>query len=201
MDHMMPEMDGIECFRQIRNQVGGRCRDTKTVVLTANTGEENKLLYEKEGFDAYLAKPVSGEELEEVLYRLLPSELVKVIDLGDNVFEETISWMNANKQRRSVVITTESVADLSPEIIEKYGISVLPHKVKTADGIFKDGKEIETRGVLKYMEDPNHSVMPVGPVVKDAEEFFGGHGRGCGISGATTSRRSRWSGACRPARR
>ena len=80
--------------------------------------------------------------------------------------------MKGAKKRKSIVITTESVADLSPEIIEKYGIAVLPHKVHTEEGIFKDGKEIETLGVLKYMEDPNHIVLPQGPTVREVEEFF-----------------------------
>ena len=38
--------------------------------------------------------------------------------------------------------------------------------------IAKDGKEIETLGVLKYMENINNKVKPLGPSVKEAEEFF-----------------------------
>lgn len=172
MDHLMPEMDGIECKRKIREQTGGRCRETSIVILTANADEENRALYARESFDGYLPKPVSGEELENELYSLLPKELVHITGHRTDLAEETISWMNANKQRRSVVITTESVADLPGDLLKKYGIAVLPHKVVTAEGVFKDGKEIETLGVLKYMEDPNHSVKPLGPTVKEAEEFF-----------------------------
>ncbi|MBQ6018261.1 MAG: DegV family EDD domain-containing protein [Clostridiales bacterium] len=172
MDHLMPEMDGIECKRKIKEQTGGRCRETSIVILTANADEENRALYARESFDGYLPKPVSGEELENELYSLLPKELVHITGHRTDLAEETISWMNANKQRRSVVITTESVADLPGDLLKKYGIAVLPHKVITAEGVFKDGKEIETLGVLKYMEDPNHSVKPLGPTVKEAEEFF-----------------------------
>ena len=172
MDHLMPEMDGIECRRKIKEQTGGRCRETKIVILTANADEENRALYARESFDGYLPKPVSGEELENELYTFLPKELVHITGNRTDLAEETISWMNASKKRRSVVITTESVADLPAEIIEKYGIAVLPHKVITAEGIFKDGKEIETQGVLKYMENINNKVKPLGPTVKEAEEFF-----------------------------
>ncbi|MBP5262666.1 MAG: DegV family EDD domain-containing protein [Clostridiales bacterium] len=175
MDHLMPEMDGIECFRRIRNQVGGRCRDTKTVILTANAGEENKQLYEKEGFHAYLVKPVSGEELEEVLYRFLPSDLVKVINSGSSVFEETISWMQDTHKKRQVAITTESVADLPPELLEKHEISIIPHKVLTEEGLFKDSIEIDTRGVLSYLKDSSHHIQTAAPDAKEHEEFFAGH--------------------------
>ena len=172
MDHLMPEMDGIECHRRIKEQTGGRCRDSRIIILTANADEENRSLYIRENFDGYLPKPVSGEELENELYSYLPKELVHITGHKTDLAEETISWMNANKKRRSVVITTESVADLPSELIERYGIAVLPHKVITGEGVFKDGKEIETQGVLRYMEDPNHSVKPLGPSVKEAEEFF-----------------------------
>ncbi|MBQ6304581.1 MAG: DegV family EDD domain-containing protein [Clostridiales bacterium] len=172
MDHLMPEMDGVECRRKIKEQTGGRCRETPIVILTANADEDNRALYARENFDGYLVKPVSGENLENELYVHLPKEIVRITGNRSEIAEESISWMNGSKKRKSIVVTTESVADLSPEIITKYGIGVLPHKVRTEEGIFKDGKEIETLGVLKYMEDPDNVVLPVGPTVREAEEFF-----------------------------
>ena len=172
MDHLMPEMDGIECRRRIKEQTGGRCRECPIIILTANADEENRALYSRENFDGYLAKPVSGDALENELYNHLPKEIVRITGNRSEIAQESISWMNGAKKRKSIVITTESVADLSPEIIEKYGIAVLPHKVRTEEGLFKDGKEIETLGILKYMENPDHMVLPMGPTVREAEEFF-----------------------------
>mgnify|MGYP001069983609 FL=1 len=64
MDHLMPEMDGIECLHALRTQPGGLCQDVPVIALTANAGSNNQLLYRKEGFAGYLAKPVSGALLE-----------------------------------------------------------------------------------------------------------------------------------------
>ena len=172
MDHLMPEMDGIECKRRILDQTGGRSRESGIVILTANADEENRALYQKENFDGYLVKPVSGSELENELYRLLPKDLVHITGNRSEIAEESISWMNGNKKRKRVVITTESVADLPQELIDKYDIAVLPHKVRTQEGIFKDGNEIDTRGVLQYMEDSTHVVNTMAPDVKEIEEFF-----------------------------
>ena len=172
MDHLMPEMDGIECRRRIIDQTGGRCRETSIVILTANADEENRALYQKENFDGYLVKPVSGEELENELYRILPKDIVHITGNRTEIAEESVSWMNGNKKRKRVVITTESVADLPQELIDRYDIAVLPHKVQTGEGIFKDGCEIDTKGVLKYMEDPNREVNTMVPDVKEVEEFF-----------------------------
>ncbi len=76
MDHLMPEMDGIECLKYIRNQTGGMCADVPVIVLTANVGGENNELYSEAGFDEILAKPVSGNSLEEVLLRFIPRDKI-----------------------------------------------------------------------------------------------------------------------------
>ena len=172
LDHLMPGMDGIECLKAIRTQIGGRCKESKIVALTANAGSENRLLYEREGFDGYLTKPITGEILEKELYRLLPKDLTIVTGTEDDILQETISWMNREKQKKSVVITTESVADLPQEIIDRYGIAVLPHRVCTAEGNFYDGIEIETQGLLDYMQDPTRQVVTRGSDVPTAEAFF-----------------------------
>ena len=172
MDHLMPEMDGVECRRNIKAQTGGRCRETPIVILTANADEENRALYARENFDGYLTKPVSGDSLENELYNHLPKEIVRITGNRSEIAQESISWMNGAKKRKSIVITTESVADLAPELIEKYQIQILPHKVRTEEGLFRDGTEIETLGILKYMENPDHAVVTVSPTVREVEEFF-----------------------------
>ena len=172
MDHLMPEMDGIEAFQAIRNQTGGLCKASKVVILTANADEENRALYEKEGFDGYLTKPVTGDQLETELVRLLPAGMVYMTGDNGEILEETVSWMKSSRARRQVAITTESVADLPEELVKRYDIGVLPHKVRTGEGIFKDGLDIDTRGVLRYMEDSDNQVQPLAPDVKEHEAFF-----------------------------
>ena len=172
MDHLMPEMNGIECFKAIRSQVGGMCRNAHVVILTANADEEHRILFEKEGFDAYLAKPVSGEELENTVYRFLPSDMVKVLGSAEEIFEETISWMQDNKKKKAVMVSSESVADIPKELAARFEIPIIPHMVQTGEGLFKDGVEIDTQGVLSYMRKPDHHLTTKSPDTKNHEEFF-----------------------------
>ena len=76
MDHMMPEMDGIEAFHEIREMEGTLNADTPVVALTANAIVGADEMYLKEGFTAYLSKPLKGETLEAMLINLLPDEKV-----------------------------------------------------------------------------------------------------------------------------
>ena len=172
MDHLMPEMSGIECFKALKTQMGGMNRNTKVVILTADADEEHRKLFEKEGFDAYLPKPVSGEELENTVYRFLPSDIVKVLGNAEEIFEETISWMQDTKKKRAVIVSSESVADIPKELCAKYEIPIIPHMVRTKDGLFKDGIEIDTQGVLSYMRKPENHIETAAPDTKEHEKFF-----------------------------
>ena len=122
MDHLMPEMDGIECFHAIRNLVGGKNKETNIVILTANAGAENRKLYATAGFNGYLIKPVTGQDLETEVYRQLPKNLIKVLDQTGMESTETISWLNETHKRRRIAITTESSCDLPEKLLKKYNI-------------------------------------------------------------------------------
>ncbi len=60
LDHMMPGMDGVETLKHIRALKDGVYETLPIIALTANAGSDNQFLYKKEGFQGYLAKPVSG---------------------------------------------------------------------------------------------------------------------------------------------
>lgn len=69
MDHMMPEMDGVETLHRIREDEENLNRETRVIVLTANAIVGAREDYLKEGFEEYLTKPVVKEKLEEVVGR------------------------------------------------------------------------------------------------------------------------------------
>ena len=173
MDHIMPEMDGIECLKAIRRQQGGRSREAKIIALTANTEPDSKTYYLNEGFDGYLLKPIDGERLETALMSNLPQDLVKVTRESKNVLEESMEWIRPNEEKKNIVITTDSLADIPPELVEKYDIKILPHLVCTDQGIFMDGVEVESNGIIKYLEDENAFIKTTANSVSFVEEFFG----------------------------
>lgn len=76
LDHMMPDMDGFDTLRQIREQKDGLCRETPVIAFTANCLSGAKERYEQKGFAGVLSKPVIPEELEDALLRYLPKELL-----------------------------------------------------------------------------------------------------------------------------
>ncbi len=172
MDHLMPGMDGIECMHRIREQVGGLCNDSKIVALTANAGSENKALYAREGFDGYLVKPVSGDDLEKELIRMLPKEIVKVIDFEARVELEGETDSAIRVKRNSLIITTDSVCDLPAEFLKQNDIRTIPYYVSTESGLFLDGIELNCTEMLDYMQDNAGSASSEPPKLSDYETFF-----------------------------
>lgn len=77
MDHLMPEMDGLETFTALRQSETPN-KDTPVIVLTANAISGAKESYENFGFDAYLSKPVKPYALEETLIRFLPADKTEI---------------------------------------------------------------------------------------------------------------------------
>lgn len=76
LDHMMPEMDGIETLRLLRDSRGINA-DTPVIALTANAIKGAEEEYLAEGFDSYLSKPVHGEDLEKMLLKYLPVDKIE----------------------------------------------------------------------------------------------------------------------------
>ena len=78
IDHMMPEMDGIETLRRLRNIDG--CRNAICIALTANAISGAREMYLEAGFQDYLSKPVDYDKLERMLMKYLPEELIESPD-------------------------------------------------------------------------------------------------------------------------
>ena len=61
----MPEMDGVEAARKLREKFGEKC--PFLVALTANAMEGDQKKYLGLGFNGYLSKPLMPEALQSVL--------------------------------------------------------------------------------------------------------------------------------------
>lgn len=74
IDHMMPEMDGIETLHIMKEKK--LCENTPIIMLTANAIVGDRERYLAEGFDDFLSKPVIPQALNEMLLKYLPEEKI-----------------------------------------------------------------------------------------------------------------------------
>lgn len=76
LDHMMPDLDGVETLHQMKKLDNFMNQGTPVIALTANAITGAKEMYLEEGFDAFLSKPINPEKLEQLILLLLPRELL-----------------------------------------------------------------------------------------------------------------------------
>ena len=91
MDHMMPELDGIETTRIIR-RLHPECNDIPIIALTANAIGGVKELFLSEGMNDFVAKPIELRVLVNMVKKWLPVEKIKR-DKGESREEEKKSGM------------------------------------------------------------------------------------------------------------
>ncbi|MDR2780227.1 MAG: response regulator [Synergistaceae bacterium] len=118
MDYMMPEMDGVETLKKLREEIPAF--DTPVVAFTADaiTGEREKLL--DAGFAAYLTKPVARSDLEKTIFALLPSDVV-------------VSKKHDPDQTAEAEITGSTRKEWEHRLSSEYGLS-LSEGLKYASG-------------------------------------------------------------------
>lgn len=89
LDHMMPDMDGVETLHNMQKLENNPNKETPIIMLTANAIIGAKEEYLKEGFCDYLSKPIREVQLEEMIMKYLPKELILVKSGKEESEEET----------------------------------------------------------------------------------------------------------------
>lgn len=70
MDHLMPEMDGVETFHRLKELTNSLNPDTPVIALTADDLGSGEAFFMEAGFNGYLVKPVLPKKLEELIASL-----------------------------------------------------------------------------------------------------------------------------------
>jgi signal transduction histidine kinase/CheY-like chemotaxis protein/HPt (histidine-containing phosphotransfer) domain-containing protein len=113
MDHMMPDMDGIEATRIIREEIGtDYARSVPIIALTANAIVGNEEMFLKKGFQAFLSKPIDIMLLDSVVRQWVrDKELEKLLaDVRIEVDGQEIFDMRSGQERR-ILATRRSGGD------------------------------------------------------------------------------------------
>jgi CheY-like chemotaxis protein len=86
MDHMMPEMDGIEATANIR-KMGGKYKHLPIIALTANAVQGVKEMFLSSGFNGFISKPIGIQEVYRILKEWLPPDKVQEQEMPEEQTE------------------------------------------------------------------------------------------------------------------
>lgn len=98
MDHMMPEMDGVETLHKLRQKSGRYFAELPVIALTANAIGGVREMFLEEGFQDFMAKPIELSVMERMLRRYLPAgKILKVEEASEKTPEGQKEETTGNK--------------------------------------------------------------------------------------------------------
>jgi CheY-like chemotaxis protein len=78
MDHIMPEMDGLEATKRLRETSTAHNRNVPVIALAANAVSGMSEIFTQNGMNDFLAKPLNADELNVILIHWLPPEKIMI---------------------------------------------------------------------------------------------------------------------------
>ncbi len=179
LDHMMPDKDGIETIKEMKECTDAPNQKTPVICLTANAVSGMREMYINAGFDDYLTKPIDTGKLESMLLKYLPTDLV---EKAENDTEEEKSQQ---APERSILVVADDVeflrkvrewlTDQYNVVVVKSGQQALAYlKKHEAELILMDSGLQEQDGLdkTKLIRD-NFKDMSQDEITSQVNKFFG----------------------------
>jgi signal transduction histidine kinase/CheY-like chemotaxis protein/HPt (histidine-containing phosphotransfer) domain-containing protein len=102
MDHMMPEMDGAEATRSIRNEIGtDYARRVPIIALTANAIAGSREMFLENGFNDFISKPIDIKRLDIILNQWIRNKQ------NEETLKETETQATDQEQKRNAAFSSE----------------------------------------------------------------------------------------------
>jgi len=108
MDHMMPEMDGVEATNIIR-KIGDKYKKLPIIALTANAVQGAKEMFLSNGFNGFISKPIDMQEMYKILKEWLPTEKIEIK-------KDEKKEASKDKTQSEFISTINKINDINTEI-------------------------------------------------------------------------------------
>ena len=172
LDHMMPEMDGVEVCRGIRNH--HTTRGVAVIILTARADEKTKLSALEAGANDFLTKPFSTAELGLRLENQLAMARIRreMSDLN----RELQSALDQIKENEVLLIRNEKLSALgrmSAGLIHEINnpLNYSRAGIHTLDSFTKVLPESERADFADIVGDIREGVERVSQIIADLRQF------------------------------
>ncbi len=110
LDHMMPEMDGVETLHKIRQKPGTYFQSLSIIAFTANAIGGAREMFLSEGFDDFIAKPIELSVLERMLRRYIPVQKQIIVEEEETDIPKTGQEQKTKKLEKTIAREEKSVA-------------------------------------------------------------------------------------------
>ena len=163
LDHMMPEMDGIQTLQKLRVMDKNKNPDTPIIMLTANAIVGAKDDYLKAGFTDYLSKPILERQLYKIMIKYLPERLVKRGEMLDIKKTGTEERNVSVKQVGTPLKTNDPVLDQMTWLDLETGLSYCANDIEfykeMIEAYLDNAKQDQLEAAYKAEDWENYTIL------------------------------------------
>ncbi len=153
LDHMMPEMDGVETLKYLRKICSDTGKVMTVIAFTANAVSGAREMFLREGFDEFISKPIETAELERVLRKVLPKVFISFVDEGSG---EVSDQQTKTGEKKTEALLPDEVPETSAESVEEGKmVSLQQGGIHTASGMqyCRDDRVFYEQMLIKFAKD------------------------------------------------
>ena len=155
MDHMMPELDGVDTTKMIRSQNDAYSKELPIIALTANAVSGAREMFLESGFNDFISKPIQLSMLEKILEKWLPEQMVNYSEAGAKAVYSVASEVSdifggGYMPAEPAAAETEEDDDIViPNVDVKAGLSLCGGNVDAYLAILKTFMETSAESILR----------------------------------------------------
>lgn len=194
MDHMMPDMDGVEATQIIRGMEDEYFKNLPIIALTANAINNAREMFLSNGMNDFVAKPIDMLDITSKLRKWLPDEKIKNVGseaeaLADNMFKEVpdslviegidvsagMAFAGTMELYRKILTDYHAVIEKKAELIERYeaednlgSYTIEVHALKSASKLIGATQLSEQAARLEACGHQGD----IGPIKKETAELL-----------------------------
>ncbi|MDE5576870.1 MAG: response regulator, partial [Oscillospiraceae bacterium] len=147
MDHMMPELDGVDTTKMIRSQNDAYSKELPIIALTANAVSGAREMFMESGFNDFISKPIQLPLLEKILETWLPEQMISYAETGTNAVSGDASDIFGVRGSASAEAEDDDI--VIPNVDVKAGLSLCGGNVDAYLAILKTFMETAEESILR----------------------------------------------------
>lgn len=155
MDHMMPELDGVDTTKIIRSAGDAYSLGLPIIALTANAINGAKEMFLESGFNDFISKPIQLPLLEKILETWLPPQMITYSDAGEKSArgsmddDSDIFRMDAEAADTADVSAADEDDIVIPNVDVMEGLKLCGGNVNAYLAILKTFRETAEESILR----------------------------------------------------
>ncbi|MCM1478672.1 MAG: ATP-binding protein [Muribaculaceae bacterium] len=151
MDHMMPELDGVDATKIIRGQGDAYSKELPIIALTANAVSGAKEMFLESGLNDFISKPIQIPQLEKILAKWLPAKVVSYVGAKKTAqrYDDSLELLGIIEETPKAEETPPAEEFAIPNVDVKAGMQLCGGNPEVYRAVIKTFMETAEESILR----------------------------------------------------